>query len=174
MGTRKVKRMKYEEVKGDLFEVNSNLAEGEQPYSLAHCISLDFGMFGGIAAQFNSVFDMKNLLLKKYPAGILSFISGTTVLPVTVEDPVCGQNIVVYNLVTKKKVSDKPTYEAMESVLGQLRELTYVGDIKRLAIPMIGCGIDGLEWDKVKELIHKVFDTSDIEIKVCLIGEPNV
>lgn len=169
MRKRTVKRMKYEEVKGDLFEVNSNLAEGEKPYSLAHCISLDLGMYGGIAAQFNSKLNMKNILQEKYPACVLSFISGTTVLPVTVEDPVCGQNIVVYNLVTKKLVSDKPTYETMESALGQLRELTYATDTKRLAIPMIGCGIDGLEWEKVKELIHKVFDTADIEIKVCLL-----
>lgn len=170
MRTRTVERMKYEEVKGDLFEVNANLAEGEQPYSLAHCISLDFAMAGGIAAQFSSRFNMRNILQEKYPAGILSFFtSGITVLPVTVEDPVCGQDITVYNLVTKKLVSDKPTYEAMESVLGQLRELTYATDTKRLAIPMIGCGIDGLEWEKVKELIHKVFETADIEIKVCLL-----
>ena len=171
MRKRTVKRMKYVEVQGDLFEVNSNLAEGEQPYSLAHCISLDFALSGGIAAQFNKRFNMRNLLLEGYPASVLSFISGVTVFPVMVNDPVCQQDMIIYNLVTKKLVSDKPTYEAMESVLRQLRELTYTSTsiVKRLAIPMIGCGIDGLEWEKVRELIHKVFETADIEIKVCLL-----
>ena len=33
----------------------------------------------------------------------------------------------------------------------------------------IGSGIDGLEWNKVREIIQKVYADTDIEILVCYI-----
>jgi O-acetyl-ADP-ribose deacetylase (regulator of RNase III) len=38
--------------------------------------------------------------------------------------------------------------------------------VKELAIPQIGCGIDGLKWDEVAARLNKVFDETDIEITV--------
>lgn len=36
----------------------------------------------------------------------------------------------------------------------------------KLAIPRIGCGIDGLEWDKVSAELNGVFSQEDLEIVV--------
>lgn len=38
--------------------------------------------------------------------------------------------------------------------------------VSKLAIPRIGCGLDGLVWDKVKDQLHEVFDGEPIEIVV--------
>lgn len=38
--------------------------------------------------------------------------------------------------------------------------------VSKLAIPQIGCGIDKLEWSKVKQLLHDVFEGEAVEITV--------
>lgn len=38
--------------------------------------------------------------------------------------------------------------------------------VHKLAIPRIGCGLDGLEWDKVKDQLNEVFAGESIEIVV--------
>ena len=50
-------------------------------------------------------------------------------------------------------------------------EQLYQKDIacNQIAMPLIGCGIDGLEWTKIRELIHKTFDDMNIEIVVCYL-----
>jgi hypothetical protein len=40
-------------------------------------------------------------------------------------------------------------------------------DITKLAIPYIGCGLDRLNWDEVKDVIEDVFEDTDVEILVC-------
>jgi hypothetical protein len=42
-------------------------------------------------------------------------------------------------------------------------------DKKQLVLPRIGCGIDGLDWDKVREMIKEVFAETDWTIHVCYI-----
>lgn len=39
-------------------------------------------------------------------------------------------------------------------------------EVKEVAIPQIGCGIDGLKWDEVSKRLHKVFDGTDVVITV--------
>lgn len=39
-------------------------------------------------------------------------------------------------------------------------------DIKYLGIPKLGCGLDKLQWKKVKEIIEEVFSDMDIEIEI--------
>ena len=34
-------------------------------------------------------------------------------------------------------------------------------------MPLIGCGLDQLEWDKVKDVIEDVFGDTDIDILIC-------
>ena len=40
-------------------------------------------------------------------------------------------------------------------------------DIRRVAMPVIGCGLDRLEWEKVSEMIQEVFAGTEVEILVC-------
>lgn len=39
--------------------------------------------------------------------------------------------------------------------------------IQYLAMPKIGCGLDRLQWGKVREIIKDVFNDVNIEILVC-------
>ena len=41
-------------------------------------------------------------------------------------------------------------------------------NIKQIAMPMIGCGLDRLNWIRVSYIIQKIFSETDIEIVVCM------
>lgn len=156
--------MTFREECRDLFEVNS---EGQQAYCLAHCISSDFGMFGGIVVEFNRRWDMKNRLLQKYGDQQRNFSNhGAAVFPEEVHHN--GVDTTVYNLVTKPTVCHRPTYKDLHKSLELMREHMVASGYTRLAIPKIGCGIDGLDWEIVKEDIKTVFEGTNIEILVCV------
>lgn len=155
--------MKYREEHRDLFEVNT---EGQEPYCLAHCISADFGMFGGIVTEFNRRWDMKNVLLQKYGDQQKNFKAyGAAVFPEEVHHN--GVKTTVYNLVTKPTVAHRPTYKDLTRSLELMKSHMVALGYNKLAIPTIGCGIDGLDWNTVKDIILDVFEDTDIEILVC-------
>ena len=138
--------MKYNEQKGDLFSLDSK-------YYLAHCISADFGMAAGIAVEFNKRFNMKNKLLKMW--------NGQT--------PDYPQALLVdnvFNLVTKAKYWNKPTYQTITDAIKDMAEICKQNNIKYLGMPVIGCGLDKLQWNKVREIIKESFKDLDIEIEV--------
>lgn len=156
--------MLYKEEVRDLFSVNQ---EGmEQPYCLAHCISADFGMFGGIVVEFNRRWDMKNRLLQKHGDQQDYFrLAEAALFYEEVEHN--GVLTTVYNLVTKPTVGSKPTYQTMRGALELMRDSMKCSGKTKLAIPTIGCGIDGLEWGKVSKIIRDVFRDTNIEVIVC-------
>lgn len=155
--------MKYEERFCDLFSVNSE--DMEEPYCLAHCISADFGMFGGIVVEFNRRWDMKNRLLQKYGNQRKNFYKGM-VFPETVHHN--GVETVVYNMVTKEDVSSLPLYTSLEACLVTVRDMMLESGHHKLAIPKIGCGIDRLDWVVVRPSVKAVFEDTDIEVLVCI------
>ena len=73
----------------------------------------------------------------------------------------------VFNLVTKARVFHKPTYESLYDTLLDMRVQCENLDISSLSIPLLGCGLDRLNWEQVKDIIEDVFDSTDIEILVC-------
>lgn len=138
--------MVYREIYGDLFQV-------DKKYYLAHCISADFALGKGIAFEFNKRYDMKKKLHNQF---------------IVNDDcwPTCYMIDNVFNLVTKEKYWHKPTYQTLRAALVDM--LTHIEryDIKYVAMPMIGSGLDRLEWLKVSEIIKDVFKNSDVEILV--------
>ena len=76
----------------------------------------------------------------------------------------------VFNLITKKYCYEKPTYRSLFDALITLRALCYQNNVKKLAMPRIGCGLDKLDWPTVKQTIEKIFDKMDIEITVCYLN----
>jgi len=56
--------------------------------------------------------------------------------------------------------------DTLEKSLEALCSHARANDVKKLAIPRLGCGLDKLNWDKVSELIEDIFSQSDIEITV--------
>lgn len=70
----------------------------------------------------------------------------------------------VYNLLTKKDRYDTVTYENLEKCLYQLKKDAENHGNFYLAFPKICCGQDKLEWDKVKNLIIRIFANTDFQI----------
>lgn len=145
--------MVYKEEVRDLFSVPDD-------YCLAHCISADFGMGKGIAVEFNSRFGMKQRLREKCPGYLDRFtrhrVGGDCVLE--------GR---VLNLITKERYFHKPTIITMKLALEKMKQLCLENDIRKVAMPAIGAGLDRLNWNDVSRVINHVFDGTDIEILVC-------
>lgn len=144
--------MQYKEEIRDLFSVSED-------YYLAHCISADFGMGKGIAIEFNKNFDMKRKLTDKYPDYINNYRSNQLGGTVLIE----GR---VINLITKEQYWQKPTYDTLQAALNAAKS-QLPPDCKKIAMPIIGCGLDRLQWNKVSEIIKDVFKDTDIDILVC-------
>ncbi|XP_044269461.1 uncharacterized protein LOC123014415 [Tribolium madens] len=135
-------------------EIVSNLFEMPDDYSLAHCVAEDMNMGSGIAVQFRRDFKRVDELLNQHqePGG----------LAVLEHD---GRYI--YYLVTKRLSSGKPTYGTLFSSLQKLRTHMVHNNVRKLAIPRIGCGLDRLQWDNVKFMLEFIFKEIDVEIVVC-------
>lgn len=81
-----------------------------------------------------------------------------------------GEKIII-NFPTKTEWNQKSHYEYIESGLIELVSVIQRDKINSIAIPPLGCGNGGLEWDKVKSLITKYLaGLNDIDI---FIYEPN-
>lgn len=144
--------MKLKEVKGDLF---NSAYVGPENY-LVHCISNDLAMGAGIAKQFTAR-GVKDYLKANYKPKWEG-------IGYTLYAPIQGFNG-VYNLVTKDRYYMKPTYYTLEGALDELR--CCLPDNAKIAMPYIGCGLDKLSWNKVKEIITEVFKDTNITITVC-------
>jgi len=141
--------MIYKEERRDLFKVRDG-------YSLAHCISSDCKMGAGIAVEFNKIYDLKNILLNNYTDEER-------------EHPTCIFEKNVFNLITKEVFWHKPTYKSLKQSLLKMKEIVVEKNIKYIAMPRIGTGLDRLRWVEVREIIFEVFDDLDIEILVCYL-----
>ena len=141
--------MIFKEIRGDLFTA---------PVSslLVHCISADFALGAGIAKRFASM-DVKRQLISmggryKWEGSGYCIITGS-------KD---GWNVA--NLVTKQYAYGKPTYNTLRQSLEHLKSICKEAGYSDLAMPTIGCGLDRLEWNKVKEIVKDVFEDTDVNI----------
>lgn len=148
--------MIYQEEVQDLFSVPDD-------YYLVHCISADFGMGKGIVVEFNKRFNMKHILQTKYPDYVNQFHRQKKLFDCILE----GR---VFNLITKERYFEKPTYKTLTGALCEMKILCWRKGIHKIAMPTIGCGLDELEWDKVSKIIKFIFQADDIEILVCRKG----
>lgn len=133
-------------VKGDLFNANPE-------YMLAHCVSRDFAMSGGIARTF----------VNKYPQMQSDLMCNEASVEMNQEQTlgVWNGKVLVANLITKEYVFEKPTYESLTKSLIALNEYARLNEIKKLAMPKIGCGIDELSWQKVATIINEKLTNFD-------------
>jgi O-acetyl-ADP-ribose deacetylase (regulator of RNase III) len=134
-------------------EEKRNLFEVPEEYKLAHCISSDCAMGAGIAVEFQKRFRIKSYLLSLPDEQIKH--------PTSVYVNRC------FNLITKKYYYNKPTLESLTQSVIIMKNQAELLDIKKIAMPRIGCGLDRLKWVEVKEMIKEVFKDTDIEILVC-------
>jgi len=143
-----------------LREKRCNLFSVDPKYYLAHCISCDCAMGKGIALEFDKKFGVKKILLDYARHNNIKWPVGHTTLV---------ESCKVFNLFTKERFWEKPTYETMYSALESLRQTCIDEDIKYLAMPAIGCGLDKLQWPQVKEMTQEIFKDVGIDILVCYL-----
>lgn len=136
--------------------VQKDLFTMPQGYYLAHCISADFALGAGIAKAFDSVYNMRFKLFRQYPD--YEYHGGDALL---IDN--------VFNLVTKYKCWHKPTYESLRDALEMMKEQLEFMDATKLAVPMLGCGLDKLQWAQVENIIKDVFTDTDVDIVVCVL-----
>lgn len=72
----------------------------------------------------------------------------------------------VFYLITKQNYWDKPTYSSLRQSLQQLKAHCEQQNVRALAMPRIGCGLDGLVWIAVKKIIKEIFWETDLAITV--------
>jgi hypothetical protein len=132
------------EIVADLFESND---------ALAHCVSEDFVMSKGIAVLFRDRFGgVEQLRATHTKSGGCTFLK--------------HNGRFIYYLVTKKQYFHKPTYDTVRASLLSMRELAQQQHVDAVSMPRIGCGLDGLTWEKVAAIIESVFSQSGIRITV--------
>ena len=73
----------------------------------------------------------------------------------------------VFNLITKARSYGKPTYGSMEACIGMMKDKALDVGVERIAMPMIGCGLDRLSWPKVRKMVRETFEGSGIDILAC-------
>ena len=138
--------MIYKEEIKDIFTVSDD-------YYLTHCIASDLMMGAGIAVPMQNKFNIRYTILKnKY---------NTT-------HPCCILTNRVFNLITKRSSGGKPTYESLKASLESLKDMMLAKGLSKIASPKIGCGIDGLDWNIVSEIIKNIFKDTDIEWLTCI------
>lgn len=143
--------MTYNEEKGNLFELPNS-------YSLVQCIAQNDNWKQGIVIQFAKNFKgLKNYCINQIKNNNLK---APCVIPYNNKD------ILIFNLVTKKKYNGKPNYMTVSICIEQMAMLCQEFNIKNIGLPKIACGLDGLNWCKIREIIKDKFKDIDIDIQV--------
>ena len=143
--------MTYKEITGDLFTA------GSKPLYV-HCISADFALGAGIAAEFARR-GVKAELRSTYPMNVWHGVGYG--LPTSMSG-----DCKVYNLVTKARCYDKPTILALQDALDGLKNYVISHKITEIVMPKIGCGLDRLKWNEVSLLIKDTFADTDVNITI--------
>uniref|UniRef100_A0A1B6GF14 Macro domain-containing protein n=1 Tax=Cuerna arida TaxID=1464854 RepID=A0A1B6GF14_9HEMI len=135
-----------QEVRGDLFSA-------PQEASLAHCVAKDFRMGSGIAVKFKNEFKrVSELMDQNVDVGGCAYLK--------------DKDRYIFYMVTKAVSNGKPSYETVEKSLKAMRDLCCKFEVTKLAMPHIACGLDKLDWNKVRRIINEVFHEAEIQITV--------
>ena len=126
------------------------------------------GVMGkGIALQFKEEFPA-NFATYKTACSTGVLVPGK--LLITREINSQGIEKLIVNFPTKLHWRNPSKYEYIRDGLAELAKALHEYNIKSIAIPPLGCGNGGLNWDIVKKMIIEVLENSEAEI---YIFEPN-
>jgi O-acetyl-ADP-ribose deacetylase (regulator of RNase III) len=143
-----------EYVKGDLLKADSE--------ALVNAVNTMGVMGKGIALQFKKQFPLNfKLYSDAYKKGKL----GIGKMLVVKETTLNGEKYII-NFPTKIEWSKKSQYSYIEEGLKDLIRVINEHKITCIALPSLGCGNGGLNWDKVKTIIETYLGNLPIRITV--------
>ena len=146
--------LRYKEINGDIFSA-------PERYAFAYCVSADKEISDGVALEFCNRFPnmLKKFERTKFEVGKCY---GFT-------EPTPRRSII--NVVTKEKRTDKTTYDNFNKALEDLKRVVVAHRIKFLAIPMAGCDLDVLNWERVSYILTGVFHDVDVAVVIYKISK---
>lgn len=157
--------MQLEIVKQDITTISSD-------FLICHCISADAAMGAGVALALVRRFPSMKSEVKDCLATI-PFAQRIGQVVFFVDDTT---NAIVANMITKARYWEKSSTMPHGAYLDNLRQCLILvkqvmleRDIKKLAMPKIGCGLDRCSWMDVESIILDVFDGTDYDITVCVL-----
>lgn len=162
----------YQEIKKDIFDFIEENRKTDNVV-LIHCISSDWALGAGIAKKIDEVFNEKQALKDTFMfKGMTPDWTGHGYSLFHHYKDINETNLSIANLVTKEKYWNKPTYETLAEALKNALSIcntvqghvNHKGKKLKIVMPKIGCGLDGLDWDKVSEIIKGLSDNFDITI----------
>jgi O-acetyl-ADP-ribose deacetylase (regulator of RNase III) len=147
-----------------VFEGDMMLSKAEALVNTVNTVGV---MGKGIALQFKEAFPSNN---KAYiDACKRKELEPGKILTVWDENLQLGKKLII-NFPTKVHWRNPSKYEYIEKGLIALRELLQKEKIKSVAIPPLGSGNGGLDWNRVKPMIEEALSGLNTEI---MIYEPN-
>ena len=132
------------EQRGDIFSSKDNLA---------HCVSMDFAMFKGVAKEFKSRFGVPT---QKATVGQIAVLRVRD----TVTRGKYQPGRLIFFLVTKGKFFYKPKLSNIRRSLLSLKNYMMTNGIKSVSLPRIGSGLDRQDWPTIRNIITDIFSTS--------------
>lgn len=157
--------MQLEIVKQDITTISSD-------FLICHCISADAAMGAGVALALVRRFPSMKSEVKDCLATI-PFAQRVGQVVFFVDDTT---NAIVANMITKARYWEKSSTMPQCVYLDNLRQCLILvkqvmleRNIKKLAMPKIGCGLDRCSWMDVESIILDVFDGTDYDITVCVL-----
>jgi O-acetyl-ADP-ribose deacetylase (regulator of RNase III) len=145
---------------------SANLLDSEAQ-ALVNTVNTVGVMGKGIALQFKNQYPNNYRL---YAQACKSKEVQIGKLFVTEDTSLHGGNKVIVNFPTKTDWRKPSEYNYIEEGLRNLSKFILDNQIKSIAIPPLGAGHGGLEWEKVKSLMEKYLSDIDCEV---FIYQPN-
>ena len=102
---------------------------------IAHTISADRAMKKGFAESISKRYPELRHFCNSIHANINDILIFT--------DPKSGQ--IIYNLITKQRYFQKPTYDAIFNTLSEMKD-AIANNIRSIAMPKIACGLDKMSF----------------------------
>ena len=134
---------------GDLFAARS---------SIAHCVSMDLAMSAGIAAEFRARF------------GRVDELAAQQVKVGDVGSLLIKQNPKEYGyyLISKENHAGKPALEDFRNAVESFVPMLVEHHQRVVAMPKLGCGLDGLSIGKTLPILVEVFGQHDKSFVMCV------
>jgi O-acetyl-ADP-ribose deacetylase (regulator of RNase III) len=131
--------------RGDLFSTDAQ--------AIGHGVNCEGVMGAGIAKVFKEKFPNNYEAYRKYCS--MKFLSpGTAFMKKE-------NGLLIFNMATQYRPGPDATYSRVLRAGADAAELAVANGIDRIAIPLIGCGIGGLEWSMVEELLRTIESVHD-------------